>query len=149
MRWRRRIGHPPGHASFASVHPGKEPFETIKLDYGDQTLWPDHCVQTSSGAALHPSLDVRRVEMVIRKGFRPGIDSYSGFRENDRRTKTGLHGYLEERGFRRLFIVGLARDYCGPIHGAGRLGAGLRGERPGGIAAVRSTRRGLTRRGEP
>lgn len=104
--------HPPGHASFASVHEGKHPFDTIRLEYGEQTLWPDHCVQASSGAAFHPSLDMRRVDLVIRKGFRSGIDSYSGFRENDRKTKTGLHGYLQERGIRRLFLVGLARDFC-------------------------------------
>ena len=104
--------HPPGHASFASSHPGKRPFETVTLDYGEQTLWPDHCIQASPGAAFHPALDLRRVEMVIRKGFRPGIDSYSGFRENDRRTTTGLHGYLQERGCKRVFVVGLARDYC-------------------------------------
>jgi nicotinamidase/pyrazinamidase len=104
--------HPPGHASFASAHPGKNPFETTRLSYGEQTLWPDHCVQASAGAAFHPALDLRRIEMVIRKGFRAEIDSYSGFRENDRRTKTGLHGYLQERGFRRVFITGLARDYC-------------------------------------
>ena len=104
--------HPPGHASFASSHPGKRPFETVTLDYGEQTLWPDHCVQGSAGAAFHPALDLRRVEMVIRKGFRPAIDSYSGFRENDRHTTTGLHGYLRERGFKRVFVTGLARDYC-------------------------------------
>ena len=104
--------HPPGHASFASVHPGKRPFDVVTLDYGDQTLWPDHCLQASGGAALHPSLDMRRVELVVRKGFHPKIDSYSGFRENDRRTQTGLHGYLQERGLRQLFVVGLARDYC-------------------------------------
>ncbi len=104
--------HPPGHASFASAHPGKNPFDTMRLAYGEQTLWPDHCIQASAGAAFHPALDLSRIEMVIRKGFQPEIDSYSGFRENDRRTRTGLHGYLQERGFRRVFITGLARDYC-------------------------------------
>ena len=104
--------HPQGHASFASSHPGKAPFDTVALPYGEQTLWPDHCVQGSAGAALHPGLHFDRVEMVIRKGFRPHVDSYSGFRENDRKTPTGLHGYLQERGISRLFIAGLARDYC-------------------------------------
>lgn len=104
--------HPAEHASFASAHPGKRPFQTVGLAYGEQTLWPDHCIQGTPGAAFHPDLHMRSVEMVIRKGFRAGIDSYSGFRENDRRTVTGLHGYLQERGLRRLFLVGLARDYC-------------------------------------
>jgi nicotinamidase/pyrazinamidase len=104
--------HPAGHASFASAHPGARPFDTAELSYGRQTLWPDHCVQASPGAAFHDALDLRRVELVIRKGFRPGIDSYSVFRENDRKTTTGLDGYLRERGFRRLFLAGLARDYC-------------------------------------
>ena len=104
--------HPPGHASFASTHPGRRPFDTIELSYGAQTLWPDHCVQGTEGAALHPDLDLRPVELVIRKGHHPEIDSYSGFRENDRRTVTGLHGYLSDRGVRRVVLAGLARDYC-------------------------------------
>jgi nicotinamidase/pyrazinamidase len=104
--------HPPGHRSFASSHKGRKPFETITLDYGPQTLWPDHCVQETSGAAFHRELRLPRAELVIRKGFRPAIDSYSAFFENDRRTPTGLAGYFRERGFKRLFLVGLATDFC-------------------------------------
>ncbi|ODS94911.1 MAG: nicotinamidase [Lautropia sp. SCN 69-89] len=104
--------HPPGHRSFASSHPGRAPFETIELDYGPQTLWPDHCVQGTLGAALHAGLELTRAELLIRKGFRPDIDSYSVFYENDRTSPTGLAGYLRERGFARLFICGLATDYC-------------------------------------
>jgi nicotinamidase/pyrazinamidase len=104
--------HPPGHASFASAYPGKAPFETIELDYGPQTLWPDHCVQGSEGAGFHPALDITRVELIVRKGYHPAIDSYSAFRENDRKTPTGLAGYLRERGFERVTICGLATDYC-------------------------------------
>jgi nicotinamidase/pyrazinamidase len=104
--------HPPGHRSFASAHKGRQPFETITLDYGPQTLWPDHCVQGTPGAAFHPGLRLPRAELVIRKGFRPAIDSYSAFFENDRRTPTGLAGYLRERGLARLFLVGLATDFC-------------------------------------
>ncbi|GGF17933.1 nicotinamidase [Aliidongia dinghuensis] len=104
--------HPAGHHSFASAHPGRAPFETIRLAYGDQTLWPDHGVQGSPGAALHPALDQAKIELVVRKGFRPAIDSYSAFFENDRTTATGLAGYLKERGFRRIFFAGLATDFC-------------------------------------
>ena len=104
--------HPPGHRSFASSHPGRAPFETIELDYGPQTLWPDHCVQGTLGAALHAGLELTRAELLIRKGFRPDIDSYSVFYENDRTSPTGLAGYLRERGFSRLFFCGLATDYC-------------------------------------
>lgn len=104
--------HPADHASFASQHPGRSPFETTTLFYGEQVLWPDHCVQGTPGAALHPALNTDRIQMVIRKGFRRAIDSYSAFRENDRRTSTGLHGYLRERGITRIFIAGLARGYC-------------------------------------
>ena len=104
--------HPAGHSSFASSHPGRAPFETIRLPYGDQTLWPDHGVQGSVGAALHPELDQAKIELVVRKGFRPEIDSYSAFFENDRVTWTGLAGYLRERGFKRIFFVGLATDFC-------------------------------------
>lgn len=104
--------HPPKHMSFASAHPGKQPFETIKVDYGQQTLWPDHCVQNTSGAAFHPALDVPHAELVIRKGYHAGIDSYSAFRENDRRTPTGLAGYLRERGLTRVTLCGLATDFC-------------------------------------
>ena len=104
--------HPPGHMSFASAHPGRKPFETIEAGYGPQTLWPDHCVQNTSGAAFHPALDVPHAELVIRKGYHPGIDSYSAFRENDRKTPTGLAGYLRERGFTRVTLCGLATDFC-------------------------------------
>ena len=104
--------HPAGHASFASSHPGRRPFETIELAYGPQVLWPDHCVQGSPGAAFHPGLDLPHAEAVIRKGFRQGIDSYSGFIEADRRTRTGLEGYLRERGIARVVIAGLATDFC-------------------------------------
>ena len=104
--------HPPDHTSFAGAHVGRGPFETIELDYGPQTLWPDHCVQGTPGAALHPDLDIPHAELVIRKGFHPTIDSYSAFRENDRRTPTGLTGYLRERGFERVTICGLATDFC-------------------------------------
>lgn len=104
--------HPAGHASFASAHPGRQPFETIEVDYGQQTLWPDHCVQGTEGAAFHPGLDMPQVELVIRKGYRSSIDSYSAFRENDRKTSTGLAGYLRERGFERVTVCGLATDFC-------------------------------------
>jgi nicotinamidase/pyrazinamidase len=104
--------HPAGHASFAGAHPGRAPFETIALDYGEQTLWPAHCVQGTPGAEFHPGLDLPHAELVIRKGYHPGIDSYSAFRENDRRTPTGLAGYLRERGFERVTICGLATDFC-------------------------------------
>ncbi|NOG69367.1 bifunctional nicotinamidase/pyrazinamidase [Roseicella sp. DB1501] len=104
--------HPPGHSSFASSHPGRAPFESIEMPYGPQTLWPDHAIQGSATAALHPALAPARLELVIRKGFRPEVDSYSAFFENDRRTTTGLHGWLRERGVTRLFLAGLATDYC-------------------------------------
>ena len=137
--------HPPGHGSFASAQPGRQPFETIEVAYGPQTLWPDHCVQGTQGAAFHADLDTTKAELIIRKGFRRGIDSYSafyendrttadldttkaeliirkGFRrgidsysafyENDRTTATGLSGYLRDRGFTRVFLVGLATDFC-------------------------------------
>jgi len=104
--------HPRGHASFASSHPGRHPFETIELPYGQQILWPDHCVQGTQGAGFHPGLDVPHAELVVRKGFRSAIDSYSAFRENDHRTRTGLAGYLKERGFERLTLCGLAADFC-------------------------------------
>jgi nicotinamidase/pyrazinamidase len=104
--------HPEGHRSFASSHPGRAPFQQIELDYGAQTLWPDHCVQDTAGAAFHPALHLPRAELVIRKGFRPAIDSYSAFFENDRKTPTGLAGYLRERGVARVFLIGLATDFC-------------------------------------
>jgi nicotinamidase/pyrazinamidase len=104
--------HPPGHSSFATSHPGSAPFETIAVPYGQQTLWPDHCVQGTEGAAFHPKLSADKAELVIRKGFRSAIDSYSAFYENDKKTPTGLAGYLHERGLRRIFMAGLATDYC-------------------------------------
>jgi nicotinamidase/pyrazinamidase len=104
--------HPAGHASFASAHPGRTPFETVEVAYGPQTLWPDHCVQGTKGAAFHPGIEIQQVELVIRKGYRASIDSYSAFRENDRTTPTGLAGYLRERGFERVTVCGLALDVC-------------------------------------
>jgi nicotinamidase/pyrazinamidase len=104
--------HPPGHGSFASSHPGKQPLETIEAAYGQQILWPDHCVQGTNGADFHPALAATHAELVLRKGFRMEIDSYSAFRENDRRTPTGLAAYLRERGFKRLTVCGLATDFC-------------------------------------
>jgi len=104
--------HPAGHSSFASSHPGMAPFESIAMPYGQQTLWPDHCVQGTDGAAFHRDLSMVSAELVIRKGFRREIDSYSAFYENDRQTPTGLAGYLRERGLKRVFLVGLATDYC-------------------------------------
>jgi nicotinamidase/pyrazinamidase len=104
--------HPPGHESFASSHPGRQPFETVEVAYGPQTLWPDHCVQGTSGAAFHKDLDTGRAELIVRKGFRREIDSYSALYENDHTTPTGLTGYLRTRGFTRLFMAGLATDFC-------------------------------------
>jgi nicotinamidase/pyrazinamidase len=104
--------HPAGHHSFATTHPGKAPYETTELSYGRQVLWPDHCVQGTPGADFHPGLQAAGAELIVRKGFHPEIDSYSAFYENDRKTPTGLGGYLRERGFRRLFFAGLALDFC-------------------------------------
>lgn len=104
--------HPRGHVSFAGAHPGRQPFQMIDLPYGEQKLWPDHCVQSTPGADFHPALDLPHSEVIIRKGFRRDVDSYSAFFENDHRTATGLAGYLRERGFARAFMAGLATDYC-------------------------------------
>lgn len=104
--------HTPGHASFASTHPGKQPFEMTELSYGTQVLWPDHCIQGTPGAEISRDLRIPHAQLVIRKGYNPEIDSYSGFMEADRQTSTGLAGYLKERGFRRVFCVGLATDFC-------------------------------------
>lgn len=104
--------HPEGHESFASSHDGREPMEAIDVDYGKQTLWPDHCVQGTEGAAFHPDLQTTRTELIIRKGFRREIDSYSAFFENDNETPTGLTGYLRERGIDTLYLAGLATDFC-------------------------------------
>jgi nicotinamidase/pyrazinamidase len=104
--------HPAGHTSFASSHVGRQPFEQIDLHYGRQVLWPEHCVQGSHDAALHAGLDLPQAQLIVRKGFHPGVDSYSAFQEADRRTPTGLEGYLRQRGITRLFVVGLATDFC-------------------------------------
>jgi nicotinamidase/pyrazinamidase len=104
--------HPAGHHSFASSHAGRKPYDTIEAAYGPQILWPDHCVQGTEGAEFHPGLALRNLELVIRKGFRPHIDSYSALYENDHKTPTGLAGYLRERGIKRVFVCGLALDFC-------------------------------------
>jgi nicotinamidase/pyrazinamidase len=104
--------HPAGHQSFASSHTGRTPYETIQVAYGPQVLWPDHCIQGTHGAAFRGDLDAPHAALVIRKGFRREIDSYSAFFENDHATPTGLGGYLRERGLQRLFVAGLALDFC-------------------------------------
>lgn len=104
--------HPAQHISFSSTHPGKKHFETIQAPYGPQTLWPDHCLQNTHGAAFHPALDLPQAELILRKGFRRHIDAYSAFLENDHFTSTGLAGYLRERALHRLFLCGLAYDFC-------------------------------------
>jgi nicotinamidase/pyrazinamidase len=104
--------HTPGHSSFASAHRGKSPYETVEAAYGPQILWPDHCVQGTPGAAFRSGLNVTRAELIVRKGFRPDLDSYSTFYENDHTTSTGLSGYLRERGFRHVYLCGLATDFC-------------------------------------
>ena len=104
--------HPAGHASFASTHPGRRPFETIKLAYGNQVLWPDHCVQGTPDAALDKDLYIPQAALILRKGFHQDVDSYSAFVEADRKTPTGLRGYLEQRGIKELFVTGLATDFC-------------------------------------
>ena len=104
--------HPEGHQSFASSHQGKDPYDTVELNYGTQVLWPDHCVQGTKGAEFHPGLNIDKSQVIIRKGFRKQIDSYSTFFENDQKTSTGLTGYLNERGIKELYTVGLATDFC-------------------------------------
>jgi nicotinamidase/pyrazinamidase len=104
--------HPAGHLSFASSHPGRKPYETIEVGYGRQELWPDHCVQATPGAEFRKDLHIAHAGLVLRKGYHREIDSYSAFYENDRRTHTGLAGYLRERGFTRVFVAGLAFDFC-------------------------------------
>src|SRR6185437_10444476 len=104
--------HPPRHSSFASEHPGCKPYDTIQMPYGPQVLWPDHAIQGSSNAALHRDVDLTKVEVIVRKGFHRTIDSYSTFFENDRRTATGLDGWLRQRAVRRVFLAGLATDFC-------------------------------------
>ncbi len=119
--------HPANHTSFADNHAGAAPFSVVKMPYGSQVLWPRHCVQGSDGAAFHPALNAAPAHLIIRKGFRPQIDSYSAFFENDRTTATGLHGYLQDRGARDLVLVGLALDYCVAYSAldAARLGYGV------------------------
>src|SRR5258708_11539506 len=119
--------HPRDHHSFASQYAGRRPFETITLSYGEQTLWPDHCIQGTFGAAFHPGLDLPHAELILRKGFRREIDSYSALFENDRRTPTGLASYLRERGFRRLYLAGLATDYCVTYSALDAIRAGFQG----------------------
>ena len=104
--------HTPGHISFASTHPGKKPFDVVRLPYGDQVLWPDHCIQGTEGAALSKDLDIPKAELIIRKGFHQDVDSYSAFLEADKKTETGLTGYLKERGITTIFVTGLATDFC-------------------------------------
>ncbi len=119
--------HPANHASFAANHPGAAPFSLTEMPYGPQVLWPSHCVQGTAGAAFHPALNTDPAQLVIRKGFRTDIDSYSAFFENDKTTATGLHGYLTERGIRAVTLVGLATDYCVAYSAldAARLGYGV------------------------
>jgi nicotinamidase/pyrazinamidase len=104
--------HPAGHISFASSHAGKKPFESMRLRYGQQVLWPDHCVQGTPGAALHTGLVIPHAQLLIRKGWHAKVDSYSAFLEADRKTKTGLDGYLRSRGVKRVYCAGLATDFC-------------------------------------
>lgn len=104
--------HTPGHASFASSHPGKQPFDVVRMPYGNQVLWPDHCVQGTPGAELHRDLAVPNAQLVLRKGYNPKVDSYSAFLEADRRTKTGLEAWLRAKGVKRVFCCGLATDFC-------------------------------------
>jgi len=117
--------HPRRHSSFASMHPGREPFESIDVAYGPQTLWPDHCVQGTHGAEFHPELDSADFELIVRKGFRREVDSYSAFVENDQVTPTGLDGYLRARGFTRTFLCGLAGDVCVLFSALGARAAGF------------------------
>lgn len=104
--------HPKGHSSFASQHPGKAPLEQVQMPYGPQVLWPDHCIQGSTGAAFHPDLAVDRTQLILRKGYNPDVDSYSAFFDNDKSSATGLTGYLHERAVTDLTFVGLATDFC-------------------------------------
>jgi nicotinamidase/pyrazinamidase len=119
--------HPQGHASFASAHSGRQPYDAIEMTYGNQVLWPDHGVAGTASAAIHPAIDQTRIQTIIRKGFRPTLDSYSAFFENDRVTSTGLEGWLRQRGFSHLFLCGLATDFCvaWSAEDAARLGFGV------------------------
>jgi nicotinamidase/pyrazinamidase len=104
--------HPANHGSFASAHPGRQPYDTMEMPYGSQVLWPDHGIAGTVSAAIHPAIDQTRIEAIIRKGFRPELDSYSAFFENDRQTPTGLEAWLRQRRFSRIFLCGLATDFC-------------------------------------
>ena len=104
--------HPPGHQSFASSHDDREPYDVIEMPYGKQVLWPDHCVQGTEGAEFHPGLRAEKAQLIIRKGFRKEVDSYSAFYENDHQTPTGLTGYLRERGISQIYLTGIAKDFC-------------------------------------
>ncbi|MBT4710071.1 MAG: bifunctional nicotinamidase/pyrazinamidase [Alphaproteobacteria bacterium] len=104
--------HPAGHSSFASAHPGASPYALTEAAYGPQVLWPDHCIQGTDGAEFHGDLDTTQADLIVRKGFRPSIDSYSAFQENDRQTSTGLAGYLRDRGIKHVTLCGLALDFC-------------------------------------
>ena len=151
--------HPPGHSSFASAHPGRQPYDLVEMPYGQQILWPDHAIQGSANAALHLALNLTNVEVIVRKGFDPAIDSYSTFFENDHRTATGLDGWLRQRGFRRVFLVGLATDFCvaWSAEDAVRLGyevvvienacRGIGVPTPGGRSTMDEARERLTRAG--
>jgi nicotinamidase/pyrazinamidase len=129
--------HPAGHLSFASSHPGAVPFSRVMAPYGEQTLWPDHCVQGTPGAALHPALRAERFAVVLRKGWRREVDSYSAFTENDRSTATGLAGWLRDQGIRRVFLAGLATDFCVGWSGLDALEQGF------GVALVTDACRGI------
>lgn len=118
--------HPAGHSSFASSHPGMNPFETFQMPYGRQTLWPDHCIQGTWGAEFHPGMEWTKAELIVRKGFRPELDSYSAILENDWRTPTGLAGYLRERGIEAVTFVGLATDFCVAYSAVDAVRAGFR-----------------------
>ena len=129
--------HPAGHLSFASSHPGAAPFSLVMAPYGEQTLWPDHCVQGTPGAALHPDLRTHRFAAVLRKGWRREVDSYSAFAENDRKTPTGLAGWLRDQGIRRVFLAGLATDFCVGWSGLDALAHGF------GVVLVTDACRGI------
>ncbi|MBD0270708.1 MAG: bifunctional nicotinamidase/pyrazinamidase [Acetobacteraceae bacterium] len=129
--------HPVGHLSFASSHRGAAPFSRVMAPYGEQTLWPDHCVQGTPGAALHPDLRAERFAAVLRKGWRRGVDSYSAFTENDRKTPTGLAGWLRDQGIRRVFLAGLATDFCVGWSGLDALDRGF------GVVLVTDACRGI------
>ncbi len=148
--------HAPNHASFASAHPLKQPYDTIEMPYGTQILWPDHAIAGTPNAAIHPAIDQRPIEVIIRKGFRPDLDSYSAFFENDRKTPTGLEGWLRQREIRSLFLCGLATDFCvaWSAQDAARLGfsvtivqdacRGIGLPDPGGQTTIDTARRLLT-----